>query len=127
MQEGRKRSEARRGTTRGTEDSEIQALIISEVELLLSEKRTSLAALRTGIAILISPLTLFTILVATSRYYDILSVLPLVATITVGSILLFATGTYVLIRSFRHIGHYDEKIRQLKAKNPVLRDLLDVD
>ena len=38
------------------------------INLLLAEKRTSLAVLRTGIAIFTLPLSVFTILIATSRY-----------------------------------------------------------
>ena len=54
------------------------ALIINEAQLILAEKRTSLAAMRTGIAVFVLPLSVMGLLIATSRYYDVLHVLPLI-------------------------------------------------
>jgi hypothetical protein len=51
-------------------DREI-SLLINEIQLLLAEKRTSLATLRTGIAIFVLPLSVLTILVSTSKLYNI--------------------------------------------------------
>ena len=39
----------------------------NEVQLLLAEKRTSLSAMRTGIAIFAFPLSVLSVLIATSR------------------------------------------------------------
>ncbi len=51
-------------TTRGTElandMNDIDSIAISEVQLLLAEKRTSLAVMRTGIAVLALPLSVAT-------------------------------------------------------------------
>lgn len=105
----------------------LQGLIISEIELLLAEKRTALSTLRTGIAVLFSPLTLFTILVATSAYYEVSTVVYFVLIIGVGGAGLLATGTYLVIRSIRHIHAYDRKIEKLKKRSPVVRELLDED
>ena len=46
-------------------------LSINQVQLLLSEKRTSLSVMRTGIAMLALPLSIFSALIATSKYYEI--------------------------------------------------------
>lgn len=51
--------------------------IINELQLVLSEKRTALSVLRTGIAIFALPLSVVTVLVATSRYYDVFEILGL--------------------------------------------------
>ena len=51
------------------------AIIINEAHLILAEKRTHLAMLRTGIAILALPMTLVSFLIATSRLYDIAEVM----------------------------------------------------
>lgn len=48
----------------------IDPVIINEVQLLLAEKRTSLAVMRTGIAMLALPLSVISVLIATSKYYD---------------------------------------------------------
>lgn len=38
--------------------------------LILAEKSTSLAVLRTGIAVLVSPLSVASLLIVTSKYYN---------------------------------------------------------
>ena len=45
-------------------------ILINEIQLILAEKRTSLAAMRTGIAVFVLPLSVLSVLVATSKYYD---------------------------------------------------------
>ena len=43
-------------------------LCINQVQLLLAEKRTALAVMRTGIAVLALPLSVFSALIATSKW-----------------------------------------------------------
>jgi hypothetical protein len=50
-------------------DSELDAMILNEVQVLLSEKRTSLSTMRTGIAVFAFPLSVLSILIATSGSY----------------------------------------------------------
>ena len=52
-------------------------LIFGEIQVLLSEKRTALSSLRTGIAIFALPLSVLSVLIATSRYYSFEKVMPL--------------------------------------------------
>jgi uncharacterized membrane protein YkgB len=52
-------------------------VIFGEIQVLLAEKRTALAALRTGIAVFALPLSVLSTLIATSRYYSIERVMPL--------------------------------------------------
>jgi hypothetical protein len=54
-----------------------QPIGMNEVQLIVAEKRTSLATMRTGIAVCAVPLSLTGLLIATSRYYEILKVLSL--------------------------------------------------
>ena len=69
-------------------DSCPPAILINEVQLILAEKRTSLASLRTGIAVFAIPLSIMGVLIATSRYYEIVEVLPLFIIVMVINILL---------------------------------------
>ena len=46
-------------------------LILGEIQVLLAEKRTALSSLRTGIAIFALPLSVLSVLIATSRYYNV--------------------------------------------------------
>ena len=45
-------------------------VIFGEIQVLLAEKRTALASLRTGIAVFALPLSVLSVLIATSRYYN---------------------------------------------------------
>lgn len=45
------------------------------MQLLLAEQRTGLSVMRTGIAMIALPLSVVSLLIATSRYYDALNVL----------------------------------------------------
>jgi len=100
-------------------------VIISEVQLLLAEKRTTLAAMRTGIAVFALPLSVLSVLTATSNFYDILQVmhwlLPLVA-ISLGLVVL---GTYLTIRSILRIRNHDRIILELKRKHSRIAEFID--
>ncbi len=52
-------------------------IIFGAIQVLLAEKRTALAGLRTGIAVFALPLSVISALIATSRYYSIERVMPL--------------------------------------------------
>lgn len=58
-----------------SEQTVSDSVIINEVQLVLAEKRTSLAAMRTGIAVFALPLSVFSVLIATSKYYDMIEVM----------------------------------------------------
>jgi uncharacterized membrane protein YkgB len=49
---------------------ESDALIINEAQLILAEKRTSLAAMHTGIAVFAVPLSVLGLLIATSNLME---------------------------------------------------------
>jgi hypothetical protein len=56
-------------------EAESEGIIINEVQLILAEKRTYLAAMRTGIAVFALPLSVLSVLIATSEYYDVIHVM----------------------------------------------------
>jgi len=68
-----------------------------------AEKRTHLAELRTGIGILTIPMSLLTILIATSNYYSIDSVLSFIAGLVIGIVALSVVGAYLVIRALQKI------------------------
>ena len=105
--------------------SESDALIINEAQLLLAEKRTSLAAMRTGIAVFALPLSVMGLLIATSKFYNVLNVLPLILPLSVMLLALIALGSYLIIRALRNIHRYDQLIHQLKICHSKLSDFLD--
>ena len=105
--------------------SEPDALIINEAQLILAEKRTSLAAMRTGIAVFALPLSVLGLLIATSRYYDVLHVLPLIIPLGIMLIALIVLGGYLILRALDHIHRYDRMILQLKNCHSRLSRFLD--
>lgn len=68
-----------------------------------AEKRTHLSELRTGIGILTIPMSLLTILIATSNYYSIDQVLTFIAGLAVCIALLFVIGGYLVYSSLKRI------------------------
>lgn len=73
------------------------------IRTLDAEKRTHLAELRTGIGILTIPMSLLTILIATSNYYSIESVLSFIVGLVIGIIALAIVGTYLVVQAFQKI------------------------
>ena len=80
------------------------------IRTLDAEKRTHLAELRTGIGILTIPMSLLTILIATSNFYSVDSVLTFVFGLVIGIIALASIGAYLVIRSLQKM-KATEKLR----------------
>ncbi|MHA1654698.1 MAG: hypothetical protein ACTSYX_10290 [Candidatus Thorarchaeota archaeon] len=85
---------------RSTSDIRTTLALIRTIE---AEKRTYLAELRTGIGVLTVPMSLVTILVATSRYYDVMVVLPYVIGLAAGVVALVLVGGYLVVRSLSRL------------------------
>ena len=76
---------------------------LAVIRTLEAEKRTHLAELRTGIGILTIPMSLLTILIATSNYYLIEDVLMFIVGLIIGIICLFIVGAYLVVDSLRDL------------------------
>ena len=107
------------------QSSESDSLIINEVQLILAEKRTSLASLRTGIAVFALPLSLISLLIATSKYYDVVHVLHLILPLGLILTALIILGGYLIVRALRAIHHHDRLIHQLKTCHTKLSDFIN--
>ena len=103
----------------------VNSIAVNEVQLILAEKRTSLAVMRTGIAVLALPLSVISLLIATSKYYDILNVLNLLIPLGILNLALIALGAYLIIRSINRMRHYDHLIRKIKLKHSVIGEFID--
>jgi len=102
-----------------------ESAAIGEVQLLLAEKRTSLATLRTGIAVFALPLSVLGLLVATSRYYDPAAVLHFLLPLLLLSGALAVLGAWLCLRSLRRLRHEDRLIREIKARCSALAHLIE--
>jgi hypothetical protein len=92
------------------------SLIFGEIQVVLSEKRTSLSSLRTGIAVFALPLSVLSVLIATSRYYNFAAVMPLLVPLLVLNLGLVALGSWLIYHSICRIHHYDRVLRGLTQK-----------
>jgi uncharacterized membrane protein YidH (DUF202 family) len=107
------------------EPAKADNLILGEIQVILSEKRTSLSALRTGIAIFALPLSVLSVLIATSRLYNIGKVMPLLLPLLLLNFGLIVLGTWLIYRAIRHIHRYDHRIRELTQKYRSIADFVD--
>lgn len=103
------------------------SLVINEIQLLLAEKRTSLSSLNAGLAVVAVPLSILSFLVATSRYYETLSVVHLLAPLWAACAVLFVLGMYIIVRALTRIRRFDARIEELKTKDEEVRQLISVD
>src|SRR5438132_13919287 len=91
-------------------------IVFGEIQVLLAEKRTALAALGTGIAVFALPLSVLSALIATSRYYSMEKVMPLLAPLMLLNLGLVVLGCWLVLRSIRRIHHYEVRIKELSEK-----------
>jgi len=112
-------------TTAPNKPSEVDAFVLNEVQLLLSEKRTALSTLRTGIAVFALPLSVLSVLIATSRFYDVLQVMHLLVPLLLLNAGLVALAVYLIVHAVRRIHRYDRHIQELKRKHSTLAQLID--
>jgi uncharacterized membrane protein YidH (DUF202 family) len=98
------------------EPPKLDEIIFGEIQVLLAEKRTALASLRTGIAVFALPLSVLSALIATSRYYRIEKVIPLLAPLMLLNLGLVVLGTWLVFRSIHRIRHFENRVRELSEK-----------
>lgn len=101
------------------------AVHLNAVQLILAEKRTSLASVRTGIAIIALPLTVVGLLIATSKYYDVLHVAALLIPLLVVCGTLVLLGFYMIIKAVIRIHHHDRMVNKIKRKHRSIASLMD--
>jgi uncharacterized membrane protein YidH (DUF202 family) len=99
--------------------------IFGEIQVLLAEKRTALASLRTGIAVFALPLSVLSVLIATSRYYNIGAVMHLLVPLLLLNLGLVVLGSWLIYHSIHRIHHYDGRIRELTQKYRSIADFVD--
>lgn len=102
-----------------------ESIAINEVQMILAEKRTSLAVMRTGIAILALPLSVTSLLIATSKYYDVLNVLHFLIPLGILNFALILFGVYLIVRSLIQMRHYDRHIKDIKRSHSIIGKFIE--
>ena len=117
-------SENRTGDKMTVSEQQDDILSINQVQLLLAEKRTALAVMRTGIAVLALPLSIFSALIATSKWYSPAEVWLLLAVVSLINISLIVFAVYLITRSLMRMHQYDHLIADIKHNHSSLRKLI---
>jgi len=107
-----------------TSEHKKESVDIGRIQLLLAEKRTSLAAIRTGIAIFTLPLSVTTVLITTSRYYNFMENLHYLIPLLVLCTLLVLFGTYLVLVSLIRFHRQSQQIKKIKTKSEKWQALL---
>jgi uncharacterized membrane protein YkgB len=100
-------------------------VVIGQIQLILAEKRTSLAVLRTGIAVFVLPLSVLSVLVTTSKYYSAPDVLHFLVPLLGFSGILAFLGVYLIFQAMVKIRRFDRQVREIKARAPCLSRYID--
>lgn len=80
--------------------------------------------MRTGIAVLALPMSVLSVLIATSKYYDILHVLHFLVPLGILNLALIVFGVYLIVHSIIRMRHYDQLIHEIKLKNSVIGEFI---
>ena len=99
-------------------------LIMQEVQLLLAEKRTSFALLRTGVSVALLPLSVWTVLIATSALWNIWDSWWMLTPLMLIAVVLFGLGAYLIVHALQHLAHTDRVLMGLRQSDTLLEDLL---
>jgi len=99
--------------------------ILGEIQVLLSEKRTALATMRTGIAVFALPLSVLSVLIATSRYYSVGRVMYLLVPLFILNLGLIGLGCWLIYRALCHLHRHDRRIKELKQKYRSLSEFVE--
>ena len=105
-------------------EAPLDMLVIQEMQLLLAEKRTALSTLRTGIAIFAFPLSVLSVLIATSKSYEVHAVMHWLLPTIVINFGLIGLAVYLIVRGLGKLRHYDHLIGEYKRLHPQLARLL---
>ncbi len=101
------------------EERRSEQILLSEIQVLLAEKRTIFAIFRTGMAVMTVPLTVILFLAATSEYHGLFSYLWL-AIVIVGGLISVSFGGIVIIyntqKKLHRINHMIVEIEKLDKR-----------
>jgi hypothetical protein len=97
---------------------------LESAQLLLAEKRTALSVLRTGTSIFVLPLSVLSLLIATSKLYQSQAVWHLMIPLLVLCAGLIVLSIVLVVRALRNLRRYDRLLHELKLRHPVLSELI---
>lgn len=81
--------------------------------------------MRTGIAVLALPLSVMSLLIATSKYYSVMKVLYFLVPLGILNVALIFFGAYLIIRSIILMRHYERYINEIKQKHSIIGEFIE--
>ena len=102
----------------------LDMLVLQEMQLLLAEKRTALSTLRTGIAIFAFPLSVLSVLIATSKSYELREVTHWLIPLLLMNLGLVVLAVYLIQHALRRLRHYNRLIDGFEQNHERLARLL---
>ena len=75
--------------------------------------------------VLALPLSVMSVLIATSKYYNVFQVLHLLIPLAVINLALLVLGTYLIFRSVIRMRTYDRHIQHIKNQHSGIGELID--
>ena len=103
-------NDLRKIAEKATESADLRTTL-AVIRTIEAEKRTHFAQLRTGVGILTIPMSLLTILIATSNYYSIGDVFAFIVALVFGIICMSAIGGYLVASALKKL-RKNEQLRQ---------------
>ena len=107
------------------QENETEHAVIDEIQMLLEEKRLSLSAIRTGIAIFVVQVLILGFLIATSKSYRFLEVMHMTIPFYLINACLMLLAYYLIINALLRIRGNDRIIRRLKKKHRNIAEFMD--
>ena len=105
--------------------NETEHAIIDEIQMLLEEKRMSLSAIRTGIAIFVVQVLILGFMIATSKSYHFLEVMHMTVPFYLINACLMLLAYYLIINALLRIRGNDRIISHLKKKYRNIAEFID--
>ena len=102
---------------------EAESLLINEAQFLLADKRTQLAAVRTGLALLAVPMSILSVLVVTSRMYHFWDNYWYLVPLLLLCFGLLGLGCYLVWRGVIKLHRIEKALREIVAHSPHLKHL----
>ncbi|PIR87125.1 MAG: hypothetical protein COU11_02765 [Candidatus Harrisonbacteria bacterium CG10_big_fil_rev_8_21_14_0_10_49_15] len=99
-------------------------LLLSEIQLLLAEKRTYYSLLRTGLAVFSVPLTVIVFLVATGPKHRIFDLFWIGALVIAALLVIAAVGLGIFIQAQRKVKRLDRIISTIKSESKRIAEIV---
>lgn len=88
----------------------------SKIMTLLSEKRTILSEIRTWVTMFLVPLSILTIILGISKFYDVSRLLEIIIVVLVVCFLLLIILAYYLSKSLIKLFEFNKRIKKYDSR-----------